>query len=217
VEKQEAKTELGLVVVEGDDEGEAVAIEAYVITYTNGVQRMVWTDETPDQVATRYADEAGKARGGVHRLMRFPPILSLAQKKARKAGEEVDLTPAPLTEFIPKVVGNRVKWDECPTCSVGAGVQCVGLPAGTPADQVHDERPPVEVEVERPIVFVRVDLIADISSEQHEVGDDEDDEDEGDEAGEDPPERAVAEPTPEAAAPTAAPRSRLPAGFAVPK
>lgn len=177
---------------------EGAEVRSYVILYSNGSTRQVWSDETPDEVGQRWRTELGHGTSRP-RIMRFPS----------KEGKS-------LTRFE--------ALRACPNCkqeSLAAFCQqCNGKPTVEKLipGETGDLEPEELIEVELPIAHARVDLIVDIVSVPLELADDDEDEDpEGED--ETPEEQAIA-PPPAAPEPAPAPggksrKAKLPAGFTI--
>jgi hypothetical protein len=64
--------EVEIETKELQEEDSDVEINELVLTFTNGVQKAVFTDETADQVEQRWKSELGR-KDAPGRVMRFPP------------------------------------------------------------------------------------------------------------------------------------------------
>lgn len=161
----------------------SVDVQSFVLTYTNGQTRKVWTDEGIDDLRQRWASALGRASDG--KLFRIPAqgMLTNPLQVRTCGGCQRDMLHA-----------------LCPACqkpTFGKEEQ----------DEETGELEPVMVYVELPIVVARADLVMDLSSIPDDI---EDDEEEGEE--EEPPVLPDAEAPKKPAKSTKRPLE-LPAGF----
>lgn len=168
----------------------SVDIQSYVLTYTNGQTRQVWTDEEIDDLKQRWASALGRAGDG--KLFRIPAsgVLTNPLQVRTCGGCQRDMLHA-----------------LCPACQKPTFGK-------EEKDEETGELEPVVVEVELPVVVARADLVMDLSSIPDDIEDDGGDEEEEEEE-EEPPVLPDAEAPKKSAKSTKSTKRplELPAGF----